>query len=138
LLLSTPMNTKLVMTLCAIFLAVTGLSLTFLPEEISAYMNISSAKPFLLILQILGALYLSFAMLNWMIKGSLIGGIYNKPIAIANFMHFFVAGLALIKGLMNHPDLPYSVWAFAGIYSIFALLFGLIAFRHPKLKPEIH
>ena len=131
------MNTKLILTVCVIFLAGAGLSLTFLPEEISAYINISSAKPFLLVLQILGALYLSFAMLNWMVKGSLIGGIYNKPIAMANFMHFFIAGLALIKGLLSNPGLPYAVWAFAGVYSIFALLFGLIAFRHPKVKPEI-
>ena len=32
-----------------------------------------------------------------MAKESLIGGIYNRPIAIGNFMHFAVGAMALIK-----------------------------------------
>jgi len=50
---------------------------------------------------LLGALYVDFAMLNWMVKGSLIGNIYNRPVAVANFTHFLVGGLALAKGVMG-------------------------------------
>ncbi len=125
------MNTKLIMTLSAISLAVMGISLTFLPIEISDYIHVNSTKAFQLILQILGSLYFAFAMLNWMAKGSIIGGIYNRPITIANFTHFVIGGLALIKGIMANPGLPYIIWMLTGVYSVFALLFAVILFRNP-------
>jgi len=31
-------------------------------------------------MQIIGSFYFAFAILNWMSKGSIIGGIYNRPI----------------------------------------------------------
>ncbi len=125
------MNTKLIMTLSAMALAIIGISLTFLPTEISNYIQINSTKAFQLLLQILGALFFAFAMLNWMTKESIIGGIYNRPIAIANFTHFAISSLALIKGLAANPGLPYIIWILAGIYSVFALLFGIILFGNP-------
>lgn len=119
------------MTLSAVFLAIIGIGLTFLPNEITGLTGISPSKTLQLILQILGALYFSFAMLNWMAKGAIIGGIYNKPIATANLTHFMIGALALIKMLLNAHDLPYGIWILAGIYSIFAVTFGRIYFRHP-------
>ena len=125
------MNTKLILTLSAFFLALIGLTLTFLPEEIMEFAGVPSSKTVQLILQILGALYFGFAMLNWMAKGSTIGGIYNRPISIANLTHFLVGALALIKGLMNNPDLPFVIWILTGLYSIFAVLFGFLFSRNP-------
>ena len=60
-----------------------------------------------------------------MSKASLIGGIYNRPIALANWTHFFIAVLALIKGVLANPSLSYVIWSIAIIYSIFAILFGI-------------
>src|ERR1700744_1671498 len=97
------MNTKLIMTASALFLAVLGISLTFLPREIAGVTGISSAKTFQLMLQIMGALYFSFAMINWMAKGAIIGGIYNKPLAIGNFTHLFID--RFIRGFC------FAVWA---------------------------
>jgi hypothetical protein len=68
-------------------------------------------------------------MLNWMAKGSIIGGIYNRPIAIANFTHFVMGTLVLLKALDS--ALPWWLWALAGFYSIFAVLFAFLLFRHP-------
>ncbi|MFL3027531.1 MAG: hypothetical protein ACJZ1O_04495 [Candidatus Neomarinimicrobiota bacterium] len=90
-----------------------------------------------LLMQIIGSLYFAFAMLNWMSKGSIIGGIYNRPIAIANLTHFVIAGLALIKGILANPSLSYVIWSIAIIYSIFATLFGIVAFKHPVRENKI-
>jgi len=87
-----------------------------------------------LLVQILGALYFAFGMLNWMSKASLIGGIYNRPIAVANFSHFFIAGLALIKSIISNSDLPLIFLVIGIVYLIFALLFGLILFKHPIVE----
>lgn len=70
-------------------------------------------------------------MINWNIKSSLIGGIYNRPIAVSNFAHFFIGGLALIKGISSFPSLPYALWVLATIYMAFAVLFGIIMYKHP-------
>jgi hypothetical protein len=125
------MNTKLIMTLCAVFLAIIGISLIFLPDEIEGLSGLGSGKIPLLLLQLLGGLYFGFSMLNWMTRTSVIGGIYNKPIVVANLSHFGIGGLALIKMLINNGSLPYWFWVLAGIYSIFALLFGILFSRSP-------
>jgi hypothetical protein len=119
------------MSLSAVFLAFIGVALSFFPGEIAVYIGVGYAQTFQLILQLSGALYFAFAMLNWMAKRSHIGGIYNRPIAIANCTHFFMGGLALIKALINHPGFAAPVWILAGLYSIFAILFGFILFRNP-------
>jgi hypothetical protein len=129
------MNTKLIMTASAFALAAIGLSLTFLATEIAGYF-LGTSTAFQLIIQVLGALYCAFAMLNWMAKGNAMGGIYNRPIAIANFTHFLIGALALVKGLMNHQDLPGAIWIITVLYFIFAVLFGMVLFNPPVNKQK--
>ena len=131
------MNTKPLMTLNAIILALIGISLIFLPKEILDYFELSASDTIELLMQITGSLYFAFAMLNWMSKGSIIGGIYGRPIAIANLTHFVIAGLSLIKGIMANPGLSYVIWSIAIAYSIFAILFGIMAFKHPVSKNKV-
>jgi len=125
------MNTKLLMTLSAMILALIGISLIFLPNEILDYLELSVSETLQLLMQIIGSLYFALAILNWMSKGSIIGGIYNRPIAMANLAHFVIAGLALIKGILANPSLSYVIWSIAIIYSMFAIFFGIVAFSHP-------
>ena len=131
------MNTKPLMTLNAIILALIGISLIFLPKEILDYFELSASDTLELLMQIIGSFYFAFAMLNWMSKGSIIGGIYGRPIAIANLTHFVIAGLSLIKGIMANPGLSYVIWLIAILYSIFAILFGIVAFKHPVSKNKV-
>ena len=125
------MNTRLLMALSAMIFSLIGISLIFFPIEILDYFELSVSDTLELLMQIIGSLYFAFAMLNWISRGSIIGGIYNRPIAIANLTHFFIAGLSLIQGILSNPNLPYTIWSIAIIYSIFAILFGIVAFNHP-------
>ena len=122
------MNTRLVMTASALVMGALGLSATFLPQEIAAYLGASTTLP--LLIQVLGALYIGFAMLNWTAKDSLIGGIYNRPIAIGNLVHFLVAALALAKGAFANPAIQ-MILPFAIGYAIFAIAFGMIFITSP-------
>ena len=119
------------MTLTAILLAVLGLSLTFAADNIIVWLGIDNSVPINLIFQLLGAAYFAFAMLNWMAKGAIIGGIYNKPIAIANLSHFLIGGLALTKAVINNPPLPVIFIILAVLFIIMAGVFGIINSRHP-------
>ena len=53
--------TKTLMIISAIFLAVNGFVLSFFPNEISVLLTNNDNHFFILILQILGALYLGFS-----------------------------------------------------------------------------
>jgi hypothetical protein len=128
------MNTKLLLGASAIALGAAGIIMTFVPDEILVYLKFEMNRNLVLLVQILGALYFAFGMLNWMSKASLIGGIYNRPIAVANFSHFSIAGLALIKSIISNSDLPLIFLVIGIVYLIFALLFGLILFKHPIVE----
>jgi hypothetical protein len=127
------MNTKLLMSASAIILGAVGLFLSFLPEEIIAYVGADSDKLLPVILQLLGAAYVGFAMLNWMAKGNLLGGIYSRPIAIGNLTHFLVAGLALLKVAYAQPD-QVILLVLGLVFGLFAVLFGLVTFTHPAIS----
>ncbi|MDA3859952.1 MAG: hypothetical protein PF445_01885 [Melioribacteraceae bacterium] len=125
------MNTKLIMTFSAIMLGIVGISLTFLPQEISIYFDLRTSKLIQTKIQILGALYFSFAMLNWMTKASFIGGVYNRPIVIANLTHFMIGSITLVKHIISSENLSVIFVILTTLYSLLTILFGRILFRHP-------
>ncbi|WP_421889823.1 hypothetical protein [Marinoscillum sp.] len=125
------MNTRILMTLSAVTLALAGIALTFAPEEILLTISAEGTPALILILQLLGALYFGFGMLNWMTKTGRIGGIYNRPVAVANFSHYAIAGLALMKSLTSVTDLPTVIWVVAIVYAAFAVAFGALLFWNP-------
>ncbi len=128
------MNTKLLMIISALLLAVCGILWQFAPHEILNYFKVESNAILPLFVQIIGALYLGFAMMNWMAKGVLIGGIYARPLAMGNLVHFSVGALALLKYALSASNSV--VWIAAIIYSILAILFGVVLFTHPLKKSE--
>jgi hypothetical protein len=125
------MNTKLLMIASALSMAICGVSLQFFPHEILSYFGAAATGVTPLFFQLAGALYLGFAMTNWMAKSVLIGGIYARPLAVGNFAHFMVGALALLKYAFSAPQSSLPVWIAAVIYSLFAVLFGYVFFTHP-------
>ena len=117
------------MVLSSIFMFVSGLAFTFFPQEFLETFKQPASPILLLILQLIGALYLGFGMLNWMAKNSLMGGIYSRPVAMGNFMHFLIAGLALVKAAPGQ-EIP-QIWGLTVIYGGFAIAFGLVVFTNP-------
>ena len=125
------MNTKILMTSSALFLATIGILLSFLPNEIVEYLNVEPNIITILFLKIMSALYLGFGILNWMAKGTLIGGIYNRPIAIGNLMHFGVGAIALVKISSNVQIHSEIIISLSAVYVIFALLFAYVFRTNP-------
>lgn len=119
------------MTGSAAGLAIIGVALSFLPLEAAAYLGVEASPSTQLLFQLLGALYFAFAMLNWMAKDSAIGGIYNRPIAIANFAHFLMGALTLVKGISKVSGSSTVIIILTVFYVLMAVLFGLIFFRNP-------
>ncbi len=123
------MNTKVLMILSAAFMGILGIALTFLPQELATLLSFSGAGFEKVVLQLLGALYFSFAMVNWTARANLIGGIYSRPVAIGNLVHFTIGALALIKNVA--ADTSAVLIGLTLFYSAFAVAFGIVFFRHP-------
>lgn len=107
-----------------------GLCLTFLPVELINYAGRTPGELSILLLQITGSLFVAFASLNWMARGNLIGGIYSRPVAMGNFAHFFIGGITLLKSAFAN-EFMIALWIAAAIYTLFAVLFALVAFGTP-------
>jgi Fe2+ transport system protein B len=125
------MKTKLLMTSSALFCGIIGTLLLFLPIEIAEYLGVEPTIITILFLKILSAIYLGFGILNWTAKGTLIGGIYNKPIVLGNLLHFVVGAIELIKVISNiqtHREIIIFLIIF---YVIFALLFVYVIKTNP-------
>ena len=125
------MNTKLLMTSSALIMGIAGITLTFLPQETAAFLGWNN--PETVLIQILGALYFGFAMVNWTTKSNLLGGIYGRPLTIGNFSHYLIAAFALLKSIKSQSGEKWVIIA-AIVYSIFAILFGYVMLTHPKAK----
>lgn len=122
------MNTKLLLSASALVLGVAGVAASFLPYELLRAVGVAATGPLPVLVQLLGALWFAFAMVNWMARGSLIGGIYNRPVAIGNLTHFVIGALALVKYAVGAGGV---LWAVAAVYAIFAIAFAMVFFRSP-------
>ncbi len=125
------MNSRILLIASSFFLGAVGIAASFAPHELLAAMGVSAEGPLPVVVQLAGALYLGFALANWTAKGSLVGGVYARPISLGNFFHFVVGALALTKyeraSGFTGPLLP--LWI---VYVVFAIGFGLLAFRPAK------
>ena len=122
---------KILMTISALFLGIIGICLSFLPKEIINYLNINSNIITIFLFQLLGALYLGFGILNWMLKGSRIGGIYNRPVLMGNLMHFLVGAIALIKivtSIQAHSEIIIFLMI---VYSTLSISFAILFKSNP-------
>ena len=108
-----------------------GVAASFIPQELLNGIGLPSTPLSALGVQIAGALYLGFAMMNWMSRTVVIGGIYARPLAMGNFSHFAIAALALMKAASANTQIQF-VWPATILYAIFAVLFGVVLFTTPK------
>jgi hypothetical protein len=117
----------MLMTCAAIVLSVGGLACSFAPGELLAAAGIVEAPALaLLVVQALGAAWLGFALLDWHARGAPFGGIYGRPVALGNFLHFTVIALALAKAAFAAPAMP--LVGLALFVAAFALAFGRVVF----------
>ena len=85
------------------------------------------------IVQVAAGGLLGFAVLNWMSRGSRIGGVYMRPLALSNLLLFSVASLSLGKALRS-GQLPAVTIAPTLAFFGLALAFGWLAFGHDPLS----
>lgn len=118
------MRTRTLMTVTALLMALPGVGLTFFSAEILQADGWTGGPGQQLLGQMIGALYLGFAMLNWSARGNLLGGIYSRPIVLGNFVYFAVAAPAMVRALSSHAPIAVLLALHAGL----GVWFGVVLF----------
>src|SRR5690348_12110468 len=126
----TPAFARLLMTASAVFLVLLGLPCVFAPDIVLRRLVGNTSTIAEIIVQLTGALYVGFAALDWMSRGSLMGGIYGRPVALGNLLHFFAGALAVVK-VIPVIGVPAIAWPVCAGYLLFAMGFGLVVLRNP-------
>ena len=131
-------STKPLLVASALFMGIVGFVSTFIPAEALIILSVADPLPAIVfIVQMLGAAYFGFGMLNWMSRAAPMGGIYSRPLATGNFLHFTMIALAswrfqpvVATGGVN---LIISI-----IYTLFAIAFGIVLFASsgPRAKTD--
>lgn len=123
-----PLNTRFLMGASAVFMALVGIGAAVFPEQILAYFGQPAEGFAVALMKVVAGLYLGLAVLNWMARGNLIGGIYSRPVAMANFAHFLAVALALLQ---QAPDAAHMTeFAVTGaVNAAFGGAFAFVVFR---------
>lgn len=122
-----PRLTRFLMTASAVFMALLGLAAALFTETILGYFGLPVEGFAVVLMKIVAGLYFGLAVLNWMARGNLIGGIYSRPVALANFAHFLAVTVVFAQQLPGASAMAeYGVTA--GLNAAFAGAFGYVVF----------
>jgi hypothetical protein len=109
------------------FAAIGGL-LLFAPAEMGpAILPSTGGGP---LVQLLGAALLGFGAMNWIARGSILGGIYGRAVVGANQTHLTVGALLLVTHGIDAGGSP-AFWLLTGVYVLGAALFGYLFMKRP-------
>ena len=125
----------MLMTSSALILGLAGVFALFAPDALLYTQGSAPTGIASVLVQLMGALYFSFALMNWTAKDSLIGGIYARPVSLANFGHFFAGALLLLKYQLSNEMNLYILAALI-VYSIYMACFYWLVFRSTGVKAE--
>jgi hypothetical protein len=115
------------MIFSAAWLLILALAVSFAGVDLLVAMGMAVTPAATPLLKLLGAALLGFAMMNWMAKGTMIGGIYARPLAAGNFIYFAVASLSSLKPLIGGALAPALIVVFV-VQLAFAAAFGWLLF----------
>ncbi len=124
---------KIILTATALLLAAVGLALDFLPQEAAALLGLAAAPALTVILQCLAAALLGLGYLDWLSRANLMGGIYSRPLALANLLFFAVSSITLVRFTAQHTT-PTALRVACIVASAFAVLFAWLMFFHDPIR----
>ena len=122
---------NLLLTLSAAAYFVVSLALIFTTEELLVLAGAAGTILEIALLQLLGAALFGFSMLNWMNRHSRVGGIFGRPLVVANFANALIATLMLFH-LWREGGLSTPLMFAFGFYAVLALAFGVKMFLPAK------
>jgi hypothetical protein len=117
----------------AVCLAAIGLLLLVAPNEVGgALITAAGDGQFA---QLVGAALLGFGAMNWIARGSAIGGIYGRAVVAGNQTHLTIGALLLAKKGVAAGGSP-AYWVMTGLYVLGAGFFAYLTFFSSGLRRQ--
>ena len=122
---------NLLLTFSAAAYFLVSVALIFTTEELLGFAAAAGTVLEIALLQLLGAALFGLAMLNWMSRYSRTGGIFGRPLVVANFANAFIATMMLVH-LWREDRLSTPLMCALVFYAALALAFGAKLFLPPR------
>ena len=124
------MISSLISRASASFLGAGGLALLFAPDVVLPRLIPGFPLAGVWIGQLLAASWLEMAALNWLNRSALLGGIYARPVVVANALFYFVSAMVMLRKVTTQSA-PAAVWVIVAPVVLFAALYGWLLLRGP-------
>ena len=118
----------------ALWLGIAGFALLFAPDAVLPRLIAGYPSSGLWLGQLLGAAWLGLAALNWINRRLILGGVFGRPIVLANAIHYFVSAMVLIRAVIRQPEASVELAAVPAI--TLAVASGALLFRGPFDPPR--
>ena len=92
------MKLNLLVVITAVVYAIPGLVFAFAPDEVLLRLGVVAAPPLLhWLLELLGGALLGLAIMNAMQRYAMVGGVYGRPLLVANLSVLSVGGMSSLR-----------------------------------------
>ncbi|MEM7415862.1 MAG: hypothetical protein AAF389_10230 [Gemmatimonadota bacterium] len=128
------MNPRTLLSATALGLALIGFPALFVPEVVATWLELGAGAT--LPVQLFGGGLLSVAVLDWVGRGAIYGGIYGRPIVVANFGFAMLTSGTMLSACLDGRVSPVG-WVAVGIFAAQAVGFFRLM-RSPPWVPSDH
>jgi uncharacterized protein (DUF2164 family) len=125
-----PMISAWITRVSAAVLGLGGLALLFLPDVLLPALVSGFPAEAAWVGQFLGAAWLGVAALNWLQRAARLGGIYGRPVVLANLVLYFVSAMVLVRVLLGGGGTA-GLWLLAVPMLVLAAVYGALLLRGP-------
>jgi len=109
-----------------------GLPALFVPDLVAGWLGFDAGAQ--VPMQLLGAALFAFAWLNWIGRGAIYGGIYGRPIVVANFILGMVTCGILVPAVLGGRA-SVGAWLVVALFGLQAAGFHWLM-RRPPWEPS--
>ena len=124
---------KLLLTASAAFLLALGFALNFAPKEMAAVVGSEGGSQ--LPWELLAGALIGLGLMNGMSRSRPFGGVYGRPLGLANVLLFVVGAFALGRAATG-AEAPPSLWVLFVVYAVLAVAFVWVVFKGGPVLPK--
>jgi hypothetical protein len=123
------MVSSLVSRVSAFVLLLAGLALLFAPDVVLPRLVAGFPPAGVWLGQLLAAAWLGTAALNWVSQRAVLGGIYGRPVVLANVALYGVSALSLARAAVEPGGA--RLWTGCALATALAAVYGWLLLRGP-------
>ena len=120
-------TSRVMILVTTVLLGVAGIALIFAPVEIARALGLPEPEGMAILIQLYGAALFGLGMTGWMVKDSIIGGVFGRSYVVGNAGHSFVGALILVRPTLAAGAAP-ALRALTTVYWLLAIAFGYLMF----------